>query len=189
MNWSTKGDLLVHVTAKAGVDLAYTPISPEGPDSGTSDIACSLETLGGLSLSRNFFFFFFGCTETVVSDQELNLGPWQWDRGVLITGPPGNYPVLLEIRTSRNKEWDKELKERFQASFPQDHEVIRNLRKPLGKESCLHFSPSWTSGHLDALSSLWAQSSFFRCLVMALWNLQSLQGPPASGLLPLPEFP
>ena len=66
---------MVHVTAKAGVDLAYTPISPEGPDSGTSDIACSLETLGGLSLSRNFFFF--GCTETVVSDQELNLGPWQ----------------------------------------------------------------------------------------------------------------
>ena len=49
---------MVHVTAKAGVDLAYTPISPEGPDSGTSDIACSLETLGGLSLSRNFFFFF-----------------------------------------------------------------------------------------------------------------------------------
>ena len=50
---------MVHVTAKAGVDLAYTPMSPEGPGSGTSDIACSSETLDGLSLSRNFFSFFW----------------------------------------------------------------------------------------------------------------------------------
>lgn len=55
-----KGDLLVHVTAKAGVDLAYTPISQRAPDSGTSDITCSSETLGGMDLVflETFFVFF-----------------------------------------------------------------------------------------------------------------------------------
>ena len=40
-----------------------------------------------------FLFFFFGSTAWfvgLVSEQELNLGPWQWKYGYLTTGQPGN---------------------------------------------------------------------------------------------------
>ena len=45
--------------------------------------------------------------------------------------------------------------------------MIRNLQKPLGKAVCIFVPPEHLDTCPDALSSLWARSSFFRCLVTA----------------------
>lgn len=67
LNWSTKGDLLVHVTGKAGVDLAsgITGSSLHAHISRGSQILAHLTlfAVGGLSSSRNFFF---GCASWLV---------------------------------------------------------------------------------------------------------------------------
>ena len=88
----------------------------------------------GQRLMNFFFSFFFGRAARLVGPsfpkERSNLGPWQWEHGVLITGLPGNSLNFIFIKTSAWQKRDK-------------HSKKKNEKKKMfptnGKKNCERF--------------------------------------------------